>query len=77
MLAAAASYNSFQEQVAALDLAFKATESRFNVGLLNSVDYNLAKVRLAGAQANLIQSKYNYLFRLKILDFYQNKPLSF
>lgn len=77
MLAAAASYNSFQEQVAALDLAFKATESRFNVGLLNSVDYNLAKVRLAGAQANLIQAKYNYIFRTKILDFYQNKPLTF
>ncbi|QHT69468.1 TolC family protein [Rhodocytophaga rosea] len=77
MLAAAASYNSFREQVASLDLAFKATESRFNVGLLNSVDYNLAKVRLAGAQANLIQAKYNYIFRTKILDFYQNKPLSF
>jgi outer membrane protein len=77
MLAAAASYTSFQEQVAALDLAFRATESRFNVGLLNSVDYNLAKVRLAGAQANLIQAKYNYIFRTKILDFYQNKPLSF
>jgi outer membrane protein len=77
MLAAAASYNSYREQVAALDLAFKATESRFNVGLLNSVDYNLAKVRLAGAQANLIQAKYNYIFRTKILDFYQNKPLSF
>lgn len=77
MLAAAASYSSFREQVAALDLAFKATESRFNVGLLNSVDYNLAKVRLAGAQANLIQAKYNYIFRTKILDFYQNKPLTF
>jgi outer membrane protein len=77
MLAAAASYNSFREQVASLDLAFRATESRFNVGLLNSVDYNLAKVRLAGAQANLIQAKYNYIFRTKILDFYQNKPLSF
>jgi outer membrane protein len=77
MLAAAASYVSFREQVAALELAFRATESRFNVGLLNSVDYNLAKVNLDRARANLVATKYDYIFRTKILDFYQNKPLSF
>lgn len=77
MLAAAASYNSFSEQVASLDLAFRATESRFNVGLLNSVDYNLAKVNLDRARANLVAAKYDYIFRTKVLDFYQNKPLSF
>jgi outer membrane protein len=77
MLAAAASYTSFKEQVASLELAFRATESRFNVGLLNSVDYNLAKVNLDRARANLVNTKYDYIFRTKILDFYQNKPLSF
>lgn len=77
MLAAAASYASFKEQVASLELAFRATESRFNVGLLNSVDYNLAKVNLDRARANLVNTKYDYIFRTKILDFYQNKPLSF
>jgi outer membrane protein len=77
MLAAAASYASFKEQVASLELAFQATESRFNVGLLNSVDYNLAKVNLDRARANLVNTKYDYIFRTKILDFYQNKPLSF
>jgi outer membrane protein len=77
MLAAAASYVSFKEQVSSLELAFQATESRFNVGLLNSVDYNLAKVNLDRARANLVATKYDYIFRTKILDFYQNKPLSF
>jgi outer membrane protein len=77
MLAAAASFASFKDQVASLELAFRATESRFNVGLLNSVDYNLAKVNLDRARANLVNTKYEYIFRTKILDFYQNKPLSF
>lgn len=77
LLAAAATYNSFKDQVAALELSFRATESRFNVGLVNSVDYNLAKVNLDQARANLINAKYDYTFRIKILDFYQNKPLSF
>lgn len=77
MRAAAAQYSSSLEQVAALELAFKATENRFNVGLLNSVDYALAKVNLDRARATLIQSKYDFILRTKVLDFYQNKPLSF
>ncbi len=77
MQAAASRYTSTKEQVTALEAAFKATESRFNVGLVNSVDYNLAKVNLDKARANLVQAKYDYYFRMKILDFYQNKPLSF
>lgn len=77
MRAAAAQYSSSVEQVAALELAFKATENRFNVGLLNSVDYALAKVNLDRARATLVQAKYDYILRTKVLDFYQNKPLSF
>ena len=74
--AAASQYTANQQQVAAQDLSFKAFETRFNVGLSNSLDYNTAKNNLARAQANLINSKYTYYFRMKILDFYQNKPLT-
>ena len=73
--AAAAQYIANREQVAAQELSFRANETRFNVGLANSVDYNTAKNNLARAQANLVNSKYTYYFRVKILDFYQNKPL--
>ena len=77
MTAAAKRYAVTQRQVEALELAFKASESRFNVGALNSVDYNLAKTNLDRAKVNLVQNKYDYIFRTKILDYYQNKPLSF
>ncbi len=73
--AAVSQYNANKQQVAAQELSFQANETRFNVGLANSVDYNTAKNNLARAQANLINSKYTYYFRVKILDFYQNKPL--
>jgi outer membrane protein len=77
MTAASKRYAVSQRQVEALELAFKASESRFNVGALNSVDYNLAKTNLDRAKVNLVQNKYDYIFRTKILDYYQNKPLSF
>lgn len=76
MLAASKRYAATQKQVTSLELAFRASETRFNVGALNSVDYNLAKTNLDRARANLIQAKYEYVFRTKILDFYQNKPLT-
>jgi len=77
MLAAANRYRATLVQVESYAQAFRAAESRFNVGAYNSVDYNIAKTNLDKSRANLVQAKYDYIFRTKILDFYQNKPLSF
>lgn len=74
---AAKNYSASQAQVEALTRSFEAAESRFSQGASTFVDYNLAKTQLDSALANLIQAKYDYLFRVKILDFYQNIPLSF
>jgi outer membrane protein len=77
MLIASKRFVAYQTQVNALSTALKAAEIRLNVGSANQVDYNLAKQNLSLAQSNLVQAKYDYLFRVKILDFYQNKPLTF
>jgi outer membrane protein len=76
MTNAAKRYQATSKQVQSLELAFKAADSRFNAGAINSLDYNIAKTNLDRARINLIQAKYDYLFRTKILDFYQNKPLT-
>jgi len=77
LIAAQKRFAATTVQVESLEQAFKASESRFNAGAINSVDYNLAKTNLDRARANLVQAKYDFIFRTKILDFYQNKPLSF
>lgn len=75
--AAAARYQSARNQVQALEQAYRVNDVRYNAGAINAVDFNLAKVNLDRARAELVQAKYDYLLRTKILDFYQNKPLSF
>ena len=45
------------------------------MGLVNTNDYNLSKNQLAKAQSDLLQAKYEYVFKTKVLDFYQGKPL--
>jgi outer membrane protein len=73
--AAQRSFISNQTRAAALTESQKVVEERFNVGAANSLDYALAKNNLAIAQSDLIRSKYDYIFRMKILDFYAGKGL--
>jgi len=55
--------------------AFKYTSQKFEVGLVNSVDYNIAQNNLVTAKSNMLQAKYEYIFKLKILDLYMDKPI--
>lgn len=76
---AMASYKKYlasQTAVESFKESFKYTEKKFNVGLVNSVDYNVAKTDLIKSQSNFIQSKYEYILRTKILDFYKGIPIS-
>jgi outer membrane protein len=77
MLNAQKRYSATLLQTEALEKSFKAADSRYNAGASTFVDYNLAKTNLDRAKSNLIVAKYDYIFRIKILDFYQNKPLEF
>jgi outer membrane protein len=75
-VAALNNYNAAEEKVEAQQEAFKYAEQRFDVGLLNSVEYNDTKQELTRAESELLQAKYNYIFTTTILDFYMGKPLS-
>ena len=76
-VAARKSYEAAQRQVDALQLAFQNTETRFDLGAVNVLEYNQAKNQLDAAMTDLARSKYNAIFSTKLLDFYQGKPLSF
>lgn len=76
MTNAAKRYSATVNQVRALTETFRVSQVRFDVGAINSVEYNIAKANLDRANGNLVQTKYDYVFRTKILDFYMNRPLS-
>ncbi len=74
-LAAFKRYVANQKAVVSSTEAFRYTEEKFNVGMINSVEYNQSKNNLASAQSDLLQAKYEYIFRTKILDFYNGKAI--
>lgn len=73
--AAREKYYSSVEAVRFNQEAFKYTSQKFEVGLVNSVDYNISQNNLISAESNMLQAKYEYIFKLKILDLYMDKPI--
>jgi outer membrane protein len=74
-LAASKSYESSLKQVAARDEAYRMTKQRYDIGAVNYVDYQVAENNLFQAKSDLARAKYNFIFRKKLLDFYQGKPI--
>lgn len=68
-------YMASSKAVESMEEAFRYTEEKFNVGMVNSVEYNQAKNNLTSAQSDLTQAKFEYIFRTKILDFYNGIPI--
>lgn len=76
VVAALKRFDASDKSVKALHKAFEFIEQKFNVGLVNSFDYNDAKNKLFKAQSERLQAKYEYIFRLKVLEFYSGKSLT-
>ena len=74
--AAAQKFEATQKSAEAMSDAFSANEKKFNAGVINTFDYTTAKNNLAKSQIELINAKYDFLFKLKILDFYKGRPLN-
>ena len=68
-------YKILLDQVQSFAESFRTTEIRFNSGAITSVDYLIAKNNLDKTNTNLIISKYDFVLRSKILDYYQGKAL--
>ncbi|OEK01679.1 hypothetical protein BFP97_09195 [Roseivirga sp. 4D4] len=75
-IASLKSYEATGKRVTALEESFRATEQRYNVGDVNFVDYQVASNNLFAARTDLVRAKYEYIFRVKILDFYLGNPIT-
>jgi len=75
-MAALKKFNATQQALVSMEESFKYTEKKFEVGLVNTVDYNISKNQLTATQSDLLQAKYDFIFRIKILNFYKGEPIT-
>ncbi|MCB0753975.1 MAG: TolC family protein [Flavobacteriales bacterium] len=75
--AAKRQFDASDKSVKATERAFEYAEQRYGVGLMNSLEFNTASNNLARVKSELLRAKYDYIFKMKVLDFYQGKPITF
>ncbi|KAF2509955.1 TolC family protein [Flavobacterium zhairuonense] len=55
--------------------AYNYAKEKYDVGLMNSFDFTQAQTLLTNAQSEVIRTKYDYIFKIKILEFYFGIPI--
>jgi outer membrane protein len=70
-------YEATKDQIASAELAYQNMERKYKVGMATAIDFLIEKNAFYQAQSNGIQAKYDYIFKSKILDFYQGVPITF
>jgi len=73
VLAAQKSYNASERQVFAQEESFRVTQRSFEFGAMNFIDFQVSQNSLFEARTNLLIAKYDYIFKLAILKFYQGE----
>lgn len=69
-------YEAAQKTLVARQEAYNYSQERYNVGLLNAFDFSQSQNQLEAAQSEVIRTKYDYIFKLKVLEFYFGIPIS-
>ena len=70
--------NTYESAVIALEAregAYNYATEKYAVGLMNSFDFNQSQTLLTNAQSEVIRTKYDYIFKIKILEFYFGIPI--
>ena len=73
-VSALAKFTASQKAEVAQQESFSYTQQKFDLGLVNSVDYNTAKNQLTKVQSDKVQAKFEFLFRINILNYYMGIP---
>ena len=77
MKAAYKKLNAATKQKNAMEEAFKYAQQKYNMGVITTVEFTDAKNKFSKAESDLFQAKFDYIFKLKVLDFYRGKKLNF
>ncbi len=68
-------YDATKRSLEAREVSFQYAQERFDVGVLNSFDYSQIKNRLVTANSDFLRAKYDFIFRVKLLEYYYGIPV--
>ncbi len=75
-IAAKGAVKAAEKALLANQASYDNANKRFQLGAINTFDLANSKTRLDNAKNNLLIAKYDHLFKVKIVEFYQGKSIS-
>ena len=69
-------YTASKKSLESRELSYEYAREKFELGAMNSFDFTQVKQRFESAQSDLITSKFDLIFKIKVLEFYFGVPLS-
>lgn len=75
-LAAIQKFYAATKGVEASQKAYDFATKRFNLGLMNTIDYITTQNNLFQAQINKVSAQYDYIFKMKLLEFYRDQRIT-
>ena len=73
--AALKTYVASNKSLKARELSFNNAKERYDIGVLNAFELEQSRVQLVNAEANLINAKFDFVFKTKVLDFYMGNKI--
>jgi outer membrane protein len=74
-VSAAQKFNANKRAVAASQKAYEFAIKRYDLGLLSTYDLITTQTNLQEARSQLLYSQYDYVFKMKLLEFYRGQGL--
>ncbi len=74
-VASSKTFAASTKQVETLEETFRSIENQYNLGASNFTDYQVASNNLFQAKSDQTRAKFDFIFKKKLLDFYQGKPI--
>lgn len=69
------SYEAAKITLEARNLSLEYAKERYQVGLMNIFELNQVQTLLVNAQSEVLRTKYDYIFKTKILEYYFGIPI--
>jgi outer membrane protein len=76
-LASRKSKEAAEKNLVAAERSFQDSEKRYSNGTISLFEFNTVQNRLRNAQTQAVRAKYDYIFRIKVLEFYTSNQLNF
>lgn len=68
-------YIAAKKSLEAQNLSFKNAQDSYDSGVMNFFDFDQVRNRFVSAKSSMVNAKYNFVFRTKLLEYYYGIPI--